>query len=115
MNTAELEKKIHEQVKIINDKGGIYLFCFLSELIHELSIMILKELTKKYKLNGVYITLGLGCSFLEEHLKKNEELVLTIFLREHQNPSPFEKDDPNYASSLMDLLLSIGRLNKWNL
>ncbi len=68
MNETELKKKIDEQIKKLVNEKGIHLFCSNSESYHKVNEIILKELTIKYKLKGIYITLNMSHSTLENHL-----------------------------------------------
>ncbi len=49
-------------------RRGIYLFCSNIESYHKVNGITLKELTKKYGLRGLYITLNRPYSAVKSHL-----------------------------------------------
>src|SRR5271157_5390934 len=70
MINDEVRKKISEGVKTLNNEDKIYLFCSNFDTYQEVNDMVIEELSKNYRLNGLYITLSQEYPDISEHLKK---------------------------------------------
>tara|TARA_Y100000294_G_scaffold176795_1_gene200239 strand:- start:905 stop:1492 length:588 start_codon:yes stop_codon:yes gene_type:complete len=70
MDESQIRKKIEAKLKLIAE-NKIYVFVSSPEYYHLVNNIILKYLTKKLKLNGIYVTLNIPYSQLQNSLKKH--------------------------------------------
>ena len=70
MEESQLNKKISEHIITLVKEKNVYLFCPCFEDYHIINKILLKELTIRYSLTGVYITLSQDYTTLQSHLKK---------------------------------------------